>query len=286
MLQGVDFSKDDGFWDPSEEDEDDNELRGYPPLSLPTSIPGPVGGTIAKTIVPSSPQMSLYSLASRCHNGRPGGERRSWSEPLLHMVCCRKGVPLELVKMLLVKDPGAASRSVSLESTKSVYCPTKGVTVRKLVKEQYAYPLNLAIKYKVSPEVLAALIDATPSSVLEQRDGQMRENSLAILLRHNPREFDTLTKILHSNFKLASLRADRHDNTPLHLAVGATTTGGASLDVVRFLYALWPESLKITNFHGKKPLEVLCQRSASVIESEPVATYLWEEERKLLFNTK
>jgi len=101
-------------------------------------------------------------------------------ESPLHRACCDRTIALMEIEALLLSEPNAACRPEQLISNKKIYDPIQHCLVERLVKESYAYPLNLAIRHGASVDVISALIDSAPY-VLALPDGQMKECSLAIL---------------------------------------------------------------------------------------------------------
>lgn len=185
----------------------------------------------------------------------------------LHQACCDKNVSVKDIRIILGKligesgmtGVGAAAALVShpmiLHSVKQVYSHQLRTQIHKVVKEKYAYPLNLAIQHGANPKVIEFLIDTAPC-VLTRKDGQMEESSLSILLKYsNPHDPSTMTlvdKILYDAPECASLK-DRHSNAPLHIACSYNQT---SLEVVQHLWAICPEALRCRNFHGLNPHEL------------------------------
>lgn len=187
----------------------------------------------------------------------------------LHLACCRPRVTPAEIERLLRNDPAAVSRSVALKTYKSVYSPILKHTVKKLVKEAYTYPLNLAIQHGACNQVLEMLADAAPQ-VLTAFDGSLREAPIFVFLKYHPHNCVLFDKLL-LDCPSAAYMKDRHDNTITH--VGARQ--GVSLEMIRHMVILNPESLRQRNFHGRTPLELAQQRTS--LGTDAVATYLLEK---------
>lgn len=186
----------------------------------------------------------------------------------LHRACSSANTSLEEIDRLLGENPSAASMPAKLYTMKPVYNPVTRKPQKKLVKESYTYPLNIAIKNKASPEVIRMLIDAAPD-VLLKKDGDKQESSLSILVKNLPHEVATVDHMLLTRPRCASAR-DAYSNTVAH--VGSSC--GASLPVMRHIVIMYPEALSQRNFHDQTPLE-LAQRSIGRCTDE-VASFLYE----------
>jgi hypothetical protein len=187
----------------------------------------------------------------------------------LHLACCRPRVTPAEIERLLRNDPAAVTRSVALTSYKSVYSPILKQKIKKLVKEAYTYPLNLAIQHGACNQVLEMLADAAPQ-VLTTFDGSLREAPIFVFLKYHPHNCVLFDKLLLDCPSVAYMK-DRHDNTITH--VGARQ--GVSLEMIRHMVILNPESLRQRNFHGRTPLELAQQRTS--LGTDAVATYLLEK---------
>jgi len=274
----------------NDDDDDDDEEEEDDPVPVNTSYikdgrpvkkqrsPQDQGGETEQDKGLASPPASPASAAggavisTTAAAGSDGGDgnRAGRKSSLLHLACCRPGVTVDEVRDILSRDPGAASRPVSLETYRMVYNPVRRVRVKKAVTS-YRYPLNLAIKYGASGDVLGVLVDAAPSVILH-KDGAMEETSLSVLIRYSPADVETVYRILTAlGEECASRlpRADRHHNTCVHVAA---TRPGVSVEVLRHLVGAFPETLLAENFHGKSPLDLA--REQTVNCSDRVVTYL------------
>jgi hypothetical protein len=202
-------------------------------------------------------------------NERKPSTPTTFSQSVLHEVCCRRGSDLTVaeVEAILDQDSKAASRLVLMTKLKRVYNPSSGKGESKVVPETYQYPLNLAISYKASPDVLAHLVAAAPD-VLSLTDG--KSCSLHILLRHKPTDSVSADMMLLKKPEMV-FWTDAKKNLALHVAASC----GASVQTVRHMTGLYPEALLQPNFHGEIPL-ALAQRSSSVCLGD-VCDYLWNE---------
>jgi hypothetical protein len=200
-------------------------------------------------------------------------KRRRVADPsLLHRACSSRNLSLESVQCIqgiLRVDPGAASRQHALFTEEKVYNYLSHRLEAKKVRASYTYPINMALEKDANTTVVKALIDAD-KSVLARKDGVEQEGSLHILLKHQRSNTDTVDAILVAN-PSAAMVEDRHFNTPLHVACRS----GASLDVIRHLWILYPEALAKQNFNGLTPLDLA--RNNGHMCSDGVASFLWQK---------
>jgi hypothetical protein len=206
----------------------------------------------------AKPSLSLLDVFMTRPVKRIRADSIGASEPPLHRACCSSPSVAEIEK-LLKADPNAAGRHATLKSTKLTYDRRIHNVVEKEVFENYHYPLNLAIHYKASAEVLTLLMEAAPE-VLLAKDGSQGETSLAVLVKRTPQNLKAIDAMLLLNPKSA-MTLDRHSNTCLHSACSAAA--GTSLDVIRHLTIIYPEALTQRNFHGRTPLLVAQSRTAT-----------------------
>jgi hypothetical protein len=200
----------------------------------------------------------------------PTPKRRKVADPsLLHRACSSRNLSLESVQGILREDAGAASRQHTLFTQEKVYNYLSHHIETKTARESYTYPLNMALEKGASAAVLKSLIEAD-KDVLARKDGLEQEGSLHILLKHQQDNTDTVDAILMANPSSVFVE-DRHFNTPLHVACRS----GASMDVIRHLWILYPEALTKRNFHGLTPLDVA--RNNSHMCSDGVASFLWQK---------
>ncbi|GAX14721.1 hypothetical protein FisN_11Hu262 [Fistulifera solaris] len=188
---------------------------------------------------------------------------------------CRKSPTISELEEILRKDPQAASRPIRLTTTKRVYNIQKGCLEDRTVPEPYQYPLNIAISYQASAEVIERLATAAPA-VLTSFDGlafgkQEHSNltSLHILLRHQPNDTASVDMMLLKRPSVATL-VDRHGNTPLHTAV----MHSAALKTIHHLNLFNPDHIKRRNGNGCTPLQLAQSLSFC---SQKVVSYLWKE---------
>lgn len=179
---------------------------------------------------------------------------------------CRQGpsLSLETVERILNCDSEAASRSVSLNTTKKVYNRKTNRLEEKIVPEKYTYSLNLAISYKVRPEILERIVKAWPN-VLNTTDSGSR--SIHILLRHNPHDVQSIDMILLCKPSVAAW-TDKSHHTALHMAVSY----GATLRTVQNLCIAYPKALSMRNSMGQTPTH-LSHRLSSICPDD-VADFL------------
>ena len=197
-------------------------------------------------------------------------------DDLLHRACCSQETTMEMIQQILASDPLSASRPLMLSSSSSSsssdnmimmedkaalpFEPTSHVATTMAVTkkasgsflmESYMYPLNLAIHYGLSPQVLAALIRAAPQ-VLLLPDGPRHESSLHTLLRYSPHDTKTVLDMLLHQPAVAS-SADQQGNLPLHIACQFTATD----DAIQYLCLVCPEARNARNQLGQTPNDLL-----------------------------
>jgi hypothetical protein len=148
----------------------------------------------------------------------------------------------ELQDLLLV-DPEAIRRPVT-----------------SMPGEIYKYPLNLAIHYNATADVIRLLLEADPT-VTTLPDGDENQGSLHILLSHRQRDLPDILPLVDS-FLLAHPTCtqirDSHGCVPLHTAVYHQ----AKLDIIRHLVIIYPEALRIQNEHQETPVALATQLGA------------------------
>ena len=137
-----------------------------------------------------------------------------------------------------------------------------GIKTIDISKGSCGYPLNIALQHNASMEVLELLVQAAPE-VITCRDGPDESGSLHIVLRREPANTPQLLHMLIKANPLSLRMTDRRRNTPLHVAAGR----GASLQVVRALYLLYPKAIVLRNLSGETPLEI-AQRSTTLCGEE------------------
>lgn len=192
------------------------------------------------------------------------------SPDILHHACCKSTVTLLEIEAIIKSDPLAPTRAANVQSEKLVYDYATASRRVKTVKETYSYPLNMAIQNNAPRDVIEFLIEAGPS-VLNLNDGQQRENSLMVLLKHAPDNKTLIDKILFSSPQSA-LSRDQRNNTCLHIACRSN----APLLVIRHLAIIHPEALSTTNFWQQTPLSIT--QASSAMSSDDVSIYLWERQ--------
>jgi hypothetical protein len=175
------------------------------------------------------------------------------SIPHLHISSCLSFVTVGEIQDLLLRDPEAIRRPVTMPD------------------ESYKYPLNLAIHNNATADVIRLLLEADPT-VTSLPDGDENQGSLHILLRQQRNRNDILPLV--DSFLLAHpICAQIQDNkrcVPLHTAVYHQ----AELDTVRHLVLLYPEALQMQSRRQQTPVAMAIQLHA--ICSDTVATYLSE----------
>jgi hypothetical protein len=175
------------------------------------------------------------------------------SLPHLHISSCLSFVTVEEIQDLLIMDPEAIRRPVTMPD------------------EPFKYPLNLAIHNNATADVIRLLLEADPT-VTSLPDGDENQGSLHIILRKQHNRNDILPLV--DSFLLAHpICAQIQDNNrcvPLHTAVYHQ----AELDTVRHLVMVYPEALQMQSRRQQTPVDMAMQLHA--ICSDTVATYLSE----------
>jgi hypothetical protein len=190
----------------------------------------------------------------------------------LHVLCCKTDVSVAEIQDAIARDPSAPSRQATVPVRRKVYNPVTCKLETKRTCESYKYPLNLAIRYKASLDVITTLLAAAPE-VSDLADGPQQEKSLHIVLKHSPRDMKAVDTLLLHNPKPIS-PFDRIRNTVLHTACRY----GASLSVIRHLIIMFPDALHTRNFHNESVAE-LAQRH-SVMCTQEVASYIMQQTNK------
>jgi len=195
----------------------------------------------------------------------------------LHYLCHRKDTSVKEVQLVLEADRSALSTSACLYyiSNPMYYPRNPKVRVIKKVREPFTYPLHLAIKNKLSDDVIKTLIAEAPE-ILMAKDGMQRSTPLHVLLKYKPPTKDDhdLFDFMLAKFPEALTMLDRHDETPLHVACRSGITKG----LIERLIKMCPEAIVIRNFHGKAPHEVAGWRTS--IGSDRLCSFLRNEFNK------
>jgi hypothetical protein len=154
---------------------------------------------------------------------------------------------------LLLLDPEAIRRPVTVSG------------------EPYKYPLNLAIHYNATADVIRMLLEVDPT-VTSLPDGAANQGSLHILLRQQRNRRDMLPLV--DRFLLAhptcTQMQDSHGCVPLHIAVYHRV----ELDIIRHLVIIYPEALRIQNRHQETPVALAMKVGSESLTC--VATFLLE----------
>jgi hypothetical protein len=174
----------------------------------------------------------------------------------ISIVCCTHGVVSE------AKDSAsdADADSSSCSSNKPAHQSRK-----QRAQERFHYPINIALKYDASYEIIALLAQSGPD-VIALPDGPDRCTALATAIALD-RDASVIELLLTTNPEAAQV-CDRHSNTPLHAAISRVSK--PSLQVVQLVYQAYPKALYEHNFQGETPLDAAV-RSAGC--SEEVLNY-------------
>jgi hypothetical protein len=226
--------------------------------------------TECHTIIEDASTSSFPRAFLSTKQTQPAPKIRKVTDPfLLHQACSDRNLSLETLQGILREDNHAASRQLALFTEAKVYNNLSHHLETKKVRESYTYPLNMALEKGFDATVIKSLIDAG-KAVLGSKDGLEQEGSLHILLKHHRNNAKLVNAILVANPSSVMVE-DRQFNTPLHVACRS----GASMDVIRHLWVMYPGALAKRNFQGLTPLDVA--RTNGRMCSDGVAYFLWQK---------
>jgi hypothetical protein len=208
------------------------------------------------------------------------------SHSLLHNSCKLYPDTTSVVESALRMDPDAIRRAIPMvcnagvsihgrdnnttattttKETKANELQRGNCSLKQRAHERYEYPINIALKYGASLEILELLAKEGPD-VLNLPDGPDRGTSLTLALALE-RDCAVVSTLLKYNATIAST-GDRHLNYPLHIAVRGKKP---SLELVKMLHQACAKALSEQNFHRETPLDIAI-RSAQCPEA--VVNYL------------
>lgn len=194
------------------------------------------------------------------------------SDSLVHNSCKLYPTTLTVVESALRFDPPAIRRRIPLVCGR-VDDDEKESSRKRKRPLHYCYPINIAIHFEASQEVID-LLSREGSDVLCLPDGPDSAGSLGIALALR-RDISMIRALLKANPRCAQT-PDRHFHYPLHIAV---RTKGSSLAIIKEIYEAFPEALNKQNFHGEKPMDVATR---TAVCSDEVIDYL---QQKMLGNS-
>lgn len=188
---------------------------------------------------PRIPAAAAVNCSLSKQEDRPGvSAAAAGSSPVrLHLLCCDRNSSQRQIRDVLKQDPGAASRSSIIQTTKLAW----PVGTLHAVTEPYTYPLHLAIRHGIyDPVVVGLLADAAPF-VLGVRDssreGEGGDTPLHIacsrgaplsivrlLARAHPPAIHTPNFDLKTPFQLSCERAACPGNVAAYLRAAAGTS--------------------------------------------------------------
>jgi len=190
----------------------------------------------------------------------------------VHQACQLFPKSVDIIRSALQSDRDAVRRYEKLEQLKLNSTMKWGLMKNKIplfnvkkrrVMESYRLPINIALKYKASNEVIKLLIDADPTTLLLP-DGNDDYHSLIIAIKTKPNDLSMIELLLVSNPKCIMM-TDRRQNYPLHIACSK----GSNLNVIRFLYNQYPVSAIKKNFNGETGLDI-AQRNAVICDEDVI----------------
>lgn len=230
-------------------------------LSLLTKVP-----SLQQFPVPSSRTRKLDDVLTKAEQN-PKYKAASMDQlSLLHNSCKLYPDTVMVVESALRMDPDAIRRPVPMVCNPGSNNAAEGgidqtaASRKRRALERFSYPINIALKYNASLEVVELLAQEGPD-VLEEPDGPDACGSLTTALGLG-RGNDVVELLIGINPACAKT-LDRHFNTPLHTIIRAQT---ATMDVVKAVYNAYPPAVTMVNFHKETPLDVAA-RSESCPEA-------------------
>jgi hypothetical protein len=173
-------------------------------------------------------------------------------DSLLHNSCKLYPTTKAVVESALQFDTDAIRRSVPLvcgDSNDKEGGKDKQ-SRKRISRERYAYPVNIALMCNGSLDVLQLLASEGPD-VLAEKDGPDETCTLSIALTSDS-DMGIIDMCIETNPACTKV-GDRHANLPLHVAVRSRKI---SLDVINKIHQAYPGAVAHRNFHGETPLDV------------------------------
>lgn len=125
-------------------------------------------------------------------------------------------------------------------------------------------PLHYALKVNSSEKVLRALIAENPSALLEtDREGRTPLHACFLLKREEPPSEGIVKALLTNPGENAAKVKDSHERLPIHIAAER----GASLEILKLLVDVYPDSCYRVNLAGDLPLHLLVRSGTATAES-------------------
>ena len=125
-------------------------------------------------------------------------------------------------------------------------------------------PLHYALKVNSSERVLRALIAENPSALLEtDREGRTPLHACFLLKREEPPSEGIVKALLTNPGENAAKVKDSHERLPIHIAAER----GASLEILKLLVDVYPDSCYRVNVAGDLPLHLLVRSGTATTES-------------------
>ena len=125
-------------------------------------------------------------------------------------------------------------------------------------------PLHYALKVNSSQKVLRALIAENPSALLEtDREGRTPLHACFLLKREEPPSEGIVKALLTNPGENAAKVKDSHERLPIHIAAER----GASLEILKVLVDVYPDSCYRVNLAGDLPLHLLVRSGTATTES-------------------
>jgi len=168
-------------------------------------------------------------------------------DSLLHQACRLFPNSDTVVATALRVDADAVRRSMVINGDQE-----EGSS-KKTNSTTYGYPINLALTHGANAKILKLLVQAGPD-VLAFKDGENCAASMGTALSLNTCDMSVVDLLLSANQQCARI-ADRRGNYPLHVSVSY----GRSIDIVKRLYAVYPEAQGMRNLYSQTPLDIAIQ---------------------------
>ena len=190
-------------------------------------------------------------MGSNKNSAQPSrnGSIGDMTDSLLHEACRLFPNSDTVVETALRVDPDAVRRPQMFTRDQAID------SHQKTNNSMCGYPINLALTHGANERVLR-LLAQSGSDVLAFKDGINSSASLAIALSSKHCSLQTVNILLSANQRCAEI-PDRRGNYPLHIAVSY----GSSIDLVKRLYAVYPEAQGKMNFHSQTPLDIAIHSS-------------------------
>lgn len=222
-----------------------NDLRTW---SLPNAATSSTVASKSASASTKTPVSAIINVDDQIvANASTNDAMRETTDSLLHQACRLFPNSHTVVETALQVDVDAVRRSMVINGDQ------EGGSSKKTNSTTYGYPINLALAHGANAKILKLLVQAGPD-VLAFKDGENCAASMGTALSLNTCDKTVVLFLLSANQQCARI-ADRRGNYPLHVSVSY----GRSVDIVKRLYAVYPEAQGMRNFHSQTPLDIAIQ---------------------------